>query len=85
MTSSGHANIQYVKDTIALEEDEKDLMDPDLVVANCLQDKDLTQQYVECMEEDKLYKEIYKRAGDGDKILTIQYKNKFLYILKRAT
>jgi len=32
-----------------------------------------------------LYKDIYKRARDGEKILTIQYKDKFLYILKRAT
>jgi len=37
------------------------------------------------MEKDTLYKDIYKRARDGDKILIIQYKNKFLYILKRVT
>jgi len=37
------------------------------------------------MEKDNLYKDIYKRARDGEKILTIQYKDKFLYILKRAT
>jgi len=85
MTSSGHANVQYVKDTMALEEDKNDPMHPDVVVANWLQDKDLTQQYVECMEKDNLYKDIYKRARDGEKILTIQYKNKSLYILKRAT
>jgi len=42
ITSSGHANVQYVKDTMALEEDENDPMHPDLVVANWLQDKDLT-------------------------------------------
>ena len=47
MTGSGHANVQYVKDTMALEEDENDPMHPDLVVANWLQDKNLTQQYVE--------------------------------------
>jgi len=34
MTSSGHANVQYVKDTMALEEDEKDPMHPNLGVAN---------------------------------------------------
>jgi len=85
MTGSGHANVQYVKDTMAFEEDENDPMHPDLVVANWLQDKDLTQQYVECMEKDNLYKDIYKRARDGEKILTIQYKDKFLCILKRAT
>jgi len=85
MTGSGHANVQYVKDTMALEEDENNPMHPDLVVANWLQNKDLTQQYVECMEKDNVYKDIYKRARDGEKILTIQYKDKFLYILKRAT
>jgi len=37
------------------------------------------------MEKDNLYKDIYKRAREGEKILTIQYKDKFLYILKRAT
>jgi len=37
------------------------------------------------MERDNLYKDIYKRARDGEKILTIQYKDKFLYILKMAT
>jgi len=37
------------------------------------------------MENDHLYKDIYKRARDGEKILTIHYKDKFLYILKRAT
>jgi len=84
MTNSGHANVQYVKDTMALEEDENDPMHPDLVVANWLQDKNLTQQYVEYMEKDKLYKDIYKRTRDGEKVLTIQYKDKFLYILKRA-
>jgi len=84
MTGSGHANVHYVKDTMALEEDENDPMHPNLVVANWLQDKNLTQQYVECMEKDNLYKDIYKRARDGEKILTIQYKDKFLYILKRA-
>ena len=76
MTSSGHTNVQYVKDTMALEEDENDPMYPDLVVANWLQDKDLFQQYVECMEKDNLYKDIYKRARDGEKILTIQHKDK---------
>jgi len=40
---------------------------------------------VECIEKDNLYKDTYKRARDGEKILTIQYKDKFLYILKRAT
>jgi len=60
MSSSGHANVQYVKDTMALEEDKNDPMHPDLVVVNWLQDKDLTQQYVECMEKDNLYKDIYK-------------------------
>ena len=85
MKSSGHANVQYVKDIIALEEDENDPMHPDLVIANWPQDKDLTQQYVECMEKDNLYKDIYTRARDGEKILTIQYKDKFWYILKRAT
>jgi len=85
MTSSGHANVQYVKDTMALEEDENDLMHPNLVVANWLQDKDWTQQYVKCMENNNLYKDIYKRARDGEKILTIQYEDKFLYIQKRAT
>jgi len=43
MTSSGHANVQYVKDTMALEEDENDPMHPDLVVANWPRGKDLTQ------------------------------------------
>jgi len=71
MTSCGHANVQYVKDTIALEVDENDPMHPDLVVANWLQVKELTQQYVECMEKDNLYKDIYKRAKDGEKILNI--------------
>ena len=42
MTSSGHANVQYVKDTMALEEDENDSMYPDLVEATWLQDKNLT-------------------------------------------
>jgi len=73
MTRSGHANVQYVKDSMALEEDEKDPMHLDLVVANWLQDKSVTQEYVECMEKDNLYKDIYKRARDGEKILTIQY------------
>jgi len=36
------------------------------------------------MEKDNLYKDIYKRARDREKILTIQYKDKCLYILKRA-
>ena len=85
MTGSGHANVQYVKDTIALEEDENDPMHNDLVVANWLQEKHLTQQYVACMEKDNLYKDIYERARDGEKVLTIHYKDKFLYILKRAT
>jgi len=85
MTSSGHANMQYVKDTIALEEDENDHMHLDLIVAKWLQDKNLTQQYVECMEKDKLFKDIYKRTRNGEKVLTIRYKDKFLYILKRAT
>jgi len=85
ITSSGHANMQYVKDTIALEEDENDPMHLDLVVANWLQDKDLTQQCVECMEKHSLYKDIYKRTRDEEKIFTSQYKDKFLYILKRAT
>ena len=58
MTGSGHANVQYVKETMALEEDENDPMHPDRVVANWLQDKNLTQQYVECMEKDNLYKDI---------------------------
>jgi len=71
ITGSSHANVQYVKDTMALEEDENDPMHPDLVVVNWLQDKDLTQQYVEYMEKDNLYKDIYKRARDGEKILTI--------------
>ena len=44
MTGSGHANVQYVKDTMALEEDENDPMHTDLVVANWLRNKDLTQQ-----------------------------------------
>jgi len=39
---------------------------------------------MECMEKDNLYKDIYKRARDGEKILTLQSKDKFLYILKRA-
>jgi len=43
MTGSGHANVQYVKDTMALEEDENDPMPPNLVIANWLQDKNLTQ------------------------------------------
>jgi len=85
MTGSAHANVQYVKDTMALEEDENDPMHSDLVVANWLQEKDLTQQYVECMEKENMFKDTYKRARDGEKILTIQYKDKFLYILKRAT
>ena len=34
MTSSGHANVQYIKDTITLKEDENNPMHPDLVVAN---------------------------------------------------
>jgi len=76
MTGSGLANVQYVKDTMALEEDENDPMHPDLIVANWLQDKNLTQQYVECMEKVNLYKDIYKRARDGEKILTIQHKDK---------
>jgi len=42
MTESGHANVQYVKDGIALEEDENDLRHPNLVVANWLQNKNLT-------------------------------------------
>jgi len=37
------------------------------------------------MEQDNLFKEIHKRARNGEKILTIQYKDKFLYILKKAT
>jgi len=77
--------MQYIKDTMVLEEDENDPMHPDLVVANWLQDNDLTQQYVECMENGNLYKEVYKRARNGENIFTIQYKDKFLYILKRAT
>ena len=71
MTGSGHTNVQYVKDTMALEEVENDPMHPDLVVANWLQDKDLTKQYMECMETDNLYKDICKRARDGEKIHTI--------------
>jgi len=43
MTGSGYANVQYVKVTMALEEDKNDPMHPDLVVANWLQDKNLTQ------------------------------------------
>jgi len=85
MTGSGQANVQDDKDTIAPEEDKNDFMHPNRLVANWLQDKDLTQQYMECIEKDNLYKDIYKRARDGEKILTIQYKDKFLYILKRAT
>jgi len=85
MTGSSQANIQYIKDTMALEEDENKPIHPDLIVANWLQDKDLTQQYVESMEKDNLYKDIYKRIRDKEKILNIQYKDKFLYILKRAT
>jgi len=46
MTSSGHTNVQYIKDTMALEEDENDPMHPNLVVANWLPDKNLTQQYM---------------------------------------
>jgi len=84
ITGSGYANVQYVKDRMVLEEDKNDLMHPDLIVANWLQDKDLTQQYVECIEKYNLYKVIYKRARNGEKILTILYKKKFLYILKRA-
>jgi len=60
-------------------------MHPDLVVAIWLQDNDLIQQYMKCMEKDNLYKDIYKRTRNGEKVLTIQYKDKFLYILKRAT
>jgi len=60
MTSSEHANVQYVKDTMALEKDENDSMHHDLVVANWPRGKDLTQWYVECMEKDNLYKVIYK-------------------------
>jgi hypothetical protein len=37
------------------------------------------------MEKDNMYKDIYKRERDGEKIICIQYKDKFLYILKRAT
>jgi len=37
------------------------------------------------MEKDKLYKDICKRARDGEKFLTIQYKDKVLYILTRET
>jgi len=84
-TGSGHANVQYVKNTIALEEDKNDPMHLDLIVANWLQDKDLTQQYVECIEKDNLYKDIYKRAREEEKILIIWYKDKFLYILKRVS
>jgi len=79
MTGIGHTNVQYVKDTMALKEDENE------VVANWLQDNDPTQQYVECIENDNLYKDIYNRTTNGEKILTIQYKDKFVYILKRAT
>jgi len=42
MTGSGHANVLYVNDTMVLEEDENDFIHPDLVVANWLNDKDLT-------------------------------------------
>jgi len=70
---------------MALEEDENNPIHPDLVLANWLQDKNLTQQYEECMEKDNLYKHIYKRTRDGEKILTIQYQDKFLYILKSET
>jgi len=44
MTGSSHANVQYIKDTMALEEDENDHRHPDLIVVNYLQDKVLTQQ-----------------------------------------
>jgi len=71
MTGIGHINVQYVKNTMAFEEDENNPMHPDLVVANWLQDKNLTQQYMECMEKDNLYENIYKRARDGENILTI--------------
>jgi len=37
------------------------------------------------MENDNLYKDIHKRARDGENILTLQYKAKFLYILKTGT
>jgi len=37
------------------------------------------------MEKDNLYKDIHRRGRDGEKFLTIQYKDKFLYICKRAT
>jgi len=40
---------------------------------------------MECIEKDNLHKDMYKRARDGEKILTIRYKNKFSYILKRTT
>jgi hypothetical protein len=36
MAGSGHVNVQYVKDTMGLEENPKDHMHPDLVVANWL-------------------------------------------------
>jgi len=36
MTGSGHGNVQYIKDSMAFEEDENDPMHPDLVVANWL-------------------------------------------------
>jgi len=50
--------VQYSADTIALEEDENDHIHTNHIVANWLQDKDLSQQYVECMEKDNLYKDI---------------------------
>jgi len=33
VTGSDHANVQYVKDTMALQEDESNLMHPDLAAA----------------------------------------------------
>jgi len=37
------------------------------------------------MEKDNVYRDIYKRARDCQKILTIQYMYQFLYISKIAT
>jgi len=42
MTNNGHTNVQYIKGTMSLEEDENNLMHHDLVVGNLLQDIDLT-------------------------------------------
>jgi hypothetical protein len=36
MLKSGDTNVQYIKDTMGLEEDEKDPIHPELIVANWL-------------------------------------------------